>query len=57
VPILGVAFVGDPVENTEATIARVGEVRRLGRLPTLPEVTADALLAAFGAAFDPDDFV
>jgi dethiobiotin synthetase len=56
VPIRGVAFIGDPVENSEATIARIGGVKRLGRLPILPELTPDALLAAFGAAFDPDDF-
>ena len=56
VPILGVAFIGEAIENTEATIARLGKVKRLGRLPMLPEVTADALRAAFSAAFDPDDF-
>lgn len=56
VPILGVAFVGDPIENTEATIARIGKVKRLGRLPILPEITRDTLLAGFGAAFDADDF-
>ena len=56
VPILGVAFIGDPIENTEATIARIGEVKRLGRLPMLPEVTAEALRAAFAASFDVSDF-
>jgi dethiobiotin synthetase len=56
VPILGVAFIGEAIENTEATIARLGKVKRLGRLPMLPEVTPDALLAAFKAAFDVDDF-
>jgi len=56
VPILGVAFVGEAIENSEATIARIGKVKRLGRLPILPEITRDALLAAFGAAFDPEDF-
>jgi len=56
VPILGVAFIGEAIENTEASIARIGRVRRLGRLPMLPEITADALLAAFGAVFDPEDF-
>ena len=56
VPILGVAFIGDAIENTEATIARIGKVKRLGRLPILPEVIADALRAAFGATFDPGDF-
>ena len=57
VPIHGVAFVGGAIENTEATIARIGRVKRLGRLPILPEITRHALLAALGAAFDPDDFV
>jgi dethiobiotin synthetase len=56
VPILGVAFIGDPIENTEATIARIGKVKRLGRLPILPEVTAEALRAAFAAHFDVSDF-
>jgi len=56
VPILGVALIGDPIENTEATIARIGEVKRLGRLPMLPEVTAEALRAAFAASFDVSDF-
>ena len=56
VAILGVAFIGDPIENTEATIARIGKVKRLGRLPILPRVTRDSLLEAFGAAFEPDDF-
>jgi dethiobiotin synthetase len=56
VPILGVAFIGDPIENTEATIARIGGVKRLGRLPMLPEVTPEALRAAFAAAFDVSDF-
>jgi dethiobiotin synthetase len=56
VPILGVAFVGEAIENTEATIARIGGVRRLGRLPILPEVTSDALRAAFADHFDAGDF-
>ncbi len=56
VPILGVAFIGDPIENTEATIAGIGGVKRLGRLPILPELTAPTLRAAFTAAFDPGDF-
>jgi dethiobiotin synthetase len=56
VPILGVAFIGEAIENTEATIARIGKVKRLGRLPMLDEVTADALRAAFAAHFDLRDF-
>jgi dethiobiotin synthetase len=56
VPILGVAFIGEAIENTEVTIARIGKVRRLGRLPILPEVTAEALRAAFAAHFNVGDF-
>jgi dethiobiotin synthetase len=55
-PILGVAFVGDAIENTEATIARIGRVKRLGRLPILPEITPEALREAFAGAFDIGDF-
>lgn len=56
VPILGVAFVGDAVEDSEATIARLGRVKRLGRLPTLAPLTREALSAAFAAGFDRNDF-
>lgn len=57
VPVLGVAFVGDPVEDSEATICAMGRVRRLGRLPILPEVTPEALAAAFAASFRVEDFL
>ena len=56
VPVLGVAFVGDGNEDSEATIAALGQVRRLGRLPHLPELTPAALAAAFAAAFNIEDF-
>ncbi|MES2056207.1 MAG: dethiobiotin synthase [Pseudomonadota bacterium] len=56
VPILGIAFVGDAVENSEATIARIGGVSRLGRLPHLPELDATILSAAFQAHFSLQDF-
>ncbi|WEJ98724.1 MAG: dethiobiotin synthase [Candidatus Sphingomonas phytovorans] len=56
VPILGIAFTGDAVEHSEATIARIGGVRRLGRLPHLAPLDADTLAAAFAAHFDPADF-
>lgn len=52
----GVAFVGEAVEDSEATIARLGQVRRLGRLPWLPELNADALARAFTDGFDLGDF-
>lgn len=56
VPILGIAFTGDAVEHSEATIARIGGVRRLGRLPRLAPLDAGTLAAAFAAHFDPADF-
>ncbi|MET3709845.1 dethiobiotin synthetase [Sphingomonas trueperi] len=56
VPIHGIAFVGDPVEDSEATIAQIGKVKRLGRLPMLPDLTPDALAQAFADAFDLADF-
>jgi dethiobiotin synthetase len=49
VPIHGVAFVGDPVEDSEATICAVGGVKRLGRLPWLDSLDAGSLRAAFAA--------
>ncbi|WP_404371232.1 dethiobiotin synthase [Sphingomonas sp. MMS24-J45] len=56
VPILGVAFVGDEQADSEATIAQIGGVKRLGRLPLLDPLDAATLAAAFAAAFDLDDF-
>lgn len=57
IPILGVAFVGDEVADTEQTICEYAGVARLGRLPQLPELTADSLRAAFAAGFRAADFV
>jgi len=56
VPILGVAFVGDPVEDSEATICAMGGVRRLGRLPRLDPLDPATLRAAFAHAFRLEDF-
>ena len=56
VPILGIAFVGDAVEDSEATIAVLGKVRRLGRLPRLDPLNAATLAEAFAAAFDLEAF-
>jgi len=56
VPILGIAFTGDGVEHSETTIARIGRVKRLGRLPHLAPLDADTLAAAFTAHFDVTDF-
>ncbi|WP_267434622.1 dethiobiotin synthase [Sphingomonas sp. GM_Shp_1] len=56
VPILGVAFVGEGVEDSEATIAAIGRVKRLGRLPRLANLNRDTLAEAFAANFDVRDF-
>ncbi len=56
VPILGVAFSGDAQEDSEATICRIGAVRRLGRLARLTTLDADALARAFAAGFATEDF-
>lgn len=56
IPILGVAFVGDANEDSEAAIADMGKVRRLGRLPILDPLTPSALAEAFHANFQLEDF-
>jgi dethiobiotin synthetase len=56
VPIHGIAFLGDAQPDSEATVASIGGVRRLGRLPTIDPLTPDALAAAFAAHFDVAQF-
>lgn len=56
VPVLGIAFVGEPVDDTERTIAEVGQVRRLGRLAWLDPLDRDSLAEAFHAQFAIADF-
>ncbi|HEY0269959.1 MAG TPA: dethiobiotin synthase [Sphingomonas sp.] len=56
VAILGVAFVGAANEDNEATIAAIGAVKRLGRLPLLDPLDAATLSAAFAAHFRLEDF-
>ena len=52
VPILGVAFVGEPQGDSEATICQIGRVPRLGRLPPLGRLDPATLSEAFRAHFD-----
>lgn len=52
VPIHGIAFVGDANHDNEQTIAAMGKVRRLGRLPLLPALDPDSLMTAFAHGFD-----
>jgi dethiobiotin synthetase len=57
IPIAGIAFIGDENAAPEATIARMGGVRRLGRLPLIPDLDGDTLAAAFRENFDVADFL
>ena len=56
VPILGIAFIGDREEDSETTIAALGSVKRLGRLPHLTTLTSETLRAAFLDGFRVEDF-
>jgi dethiobiotin synthetase len=57
VPLLGVAFIGDEMTDTQRTIAEMGKVRVLGRLPRLDPLTPDALAKAMRANFNAIDFL
>lgn len=56
VPIHGIAFVGESVEDSEAIITAMGRVRRLGRLPFVDPLDPRALAAAFRNHFTLEDF-
>jgi len=56
IPVIGIAFVGDANEDSEATICAMGGARRLGRLPHLPALNPEALAQAFAAGFRLSDF-
>ena len=56
VPIHGLAFLGDAVEDSEAIIAEISGVKRLGRLPIIDPLTPENLAVAFKANFDLQDF-
>jgi dethiobiotin synthetase len=56
VPIHGIAFLGDAVADSEAIIAEISGVRRLGRLPLVDPLTSETLAAAFNDGFDLSDF-
>ncbi|MBB5709539.1 dethiobiotin synthase [Sphingomonas xinjiangensis] len=51
VPVLGIAFVGDANEDSEATICSLGGVTNLGRLPFLGTLNAEHLTRAFAENF------
>ncbi|PBB86939.1 dethiobiotin synthase [Mesorhizobium sp. WSM3876] len=57
IKLLGVAFIGDEMADTQRTIAEMGKVRMLGRLPRLDPLTSEALCAAMKASFEVADFM
>lgn len=57
VPLLGIAFIGEAMPDSERTIVEFSGARRLGRLPWLEEITPDALRRAFAQNFDRADFL
>jgi len=54
--IAGLIFVGDAIPDTERTIVELGGVKRLGRLPRLPNLNAASLHRAFDEGFARSDF-
>lgn len=57
VPLLGIAFIGKAMEDSERTIVAFSGARRLGRLPWLDEINAETLDRAFAEHFSRADFV
>ncbi|AYG64024.1 dethiobiotin synthase [Rhizobium jaguaris] len=56
IPVFGVAFIGVQQADTESIIAKLGQVRLLGRLPKLDALTPELLRQAFSENFDIDLF-
>jgi dethiobiotin synthetase len=56
IPIVGIAFVGDPAPDSEAIICSLGPARRLGRLPWLRDLDRESLAKAFIENFSLEDF-
>ncbi|MET4331477.1 dethiobiotin synthetase [Bradyrhizobium sp. i1.15.2] len=56
IPILGIAFIGEPNAETQIAIREIGRARWLGRLPWVAPLAADTLQAAFRSSFRADQF-
>ena len=52
IPLIGIAFIGDEVADTQRTIVDFSGVRQLGRLPLLDRLTGETLRDAMVAGFD-----
>lgn len=57
IPILGIAFIGEKIPDTESVIPAFGGVRRLGRLPRISDLNRDTLRQAFAANFSVADIL
>ena len=56
IPVLGVALIGDAHPDNERTLAAMGRVPMLGRLPRLNPLTPQTLEAAFAGSFRRESF-
>lgn len=56
VPLLGIAFVGEPKPDSEKIICKLGRTKRLGRLPLLDRIDKEHLATSFAANFRIADF-
>lgn len=52
IPLIGVAFIGEEVADTQRTIVEFSGVPQLGRLPLLDPLTGNTLREAMVAGFD-----
>lgn len=52
IPLIGIAFIGEEVADTQKTIVEFGGVPQLGRLPHLNPLTGETLRDAMVAGFD-----
>jgi dethiobiotin synthetase len=57
IPILGIAFIGDEIADTERTIVDFGGIKRLGRLPWAEPLTSENLRNAFTSNFNVADLL
>lgn len=56
IPILGIAFIGEEMLETQRIIGVMGGARILGRLPVLQELTPETLAKAFAGNFNIGEF-
>ncbi|MGX8010141.1 dethiobiotin synthase [Mesorhizobium sp. ORM8.1] len=52
IPLIGIAFIGEEVADTQRTIVEFGGVPQIGRLPHLDPLTGETLRDAMVAGFD-----